>query len=156
MEFKNKNVLITGASKGIGKATALEFAKRGARVGINYRADDNAAEETLKELESSGHKLYKADISNEAEAETLIEDFVTDFGSIDILVNNAGIAQLHNIEEISYHQWQDSWKKIMDTNLFAVANLCFCAARHMMKSGGGRIVNVSSRGAFRGEPNMPA
>ncbi len=156
MNFKNKNVLITGGSKGIGKATALEFAKRGARVGINYRTDDKGAEKTLKEMEGKEHRKYKADVSNEGSAQKLLEDFVFDFGKIDILVNNAGIAQLHNISKISYSKWKDSWKSIIDTNLIAVANLSFCAAHHMMKSGGGRIVNVSSRGAFRGEPNMPA
>lgn len=156
MDFSNKNILITGASKGIGKATALEFAKRSARVGINYRADDRAAEETLQELKGENHNLFKADISNEAEAENLINDFVAHFGSIDILINNAGIAHLHEIEKNSFSEWKESWKRIIDTNLLAVANLSFCAAQYMMKSGGGRIVNVSSRGAFRGEPNMPA
>ena len=156
MDFKNKNILITGGSKGIGKATALEFAKRGARVGINYRSDDKAAKATLRELGASQHKLFKGDISKEEEAQQLIEDFVADFGSIDILINNAGIANLHNIESISYSEWKISWKEILDTNLTAIANLCFCAAQHMIKAGGGRIVNVSSRGAFRGEPNMPA
>lgn len=156
MNFKNKNVLVTGGSKGIGKATALEFAKRGARVGINYRSDNNAAEGTLKELGGEEHWIYKADISDEEAAQKLIEDFVSDFGRIDILVNNAGIAHLHNIEEITYAEWKKSWRDIIDTNLIAIANLSFCAAQHMMKSGGGRIINVSSRGAFRGEPNMPA
>lgn len=69
MNFKNKNVLITGGSKGIGKATALEFAIRGARVGINYRSDNKAAEETLKELEGAEHRLFKADISDEQAAQ---------------------------------------------------------------------------------------
>ncbi len=156
MEFKNKNVLITGASKGIGKATAIEFSKRGARVGINYRADDESAEKTLRELAGEGHQLFKADVSDEAQAKTLIDDFVSGCGSIDILVNNAGIAQLHNIEDSSYSDWIHSWKSIIDTNLLAIANLSFCAVGYMIKNGGGRIVNVSSRGAFRGEPNMPA
>lgn len=156
MDFKNKNVLITGGSKGIGRATALEFAKRGANLGINYRADDKAAENILRELGNAKHKLFKGDISNEAEAQQLIEDFVAEFGSIDILINNAGIANLHHIESVSYAEWKDSWKTTIDTNLMAIANLCFCSAQHMIKNGGGRIVNVSSRGAFRGEPNMPA
>lgn len=156
MNFNNKNVLITGASKGIGKATAVEFAKRGARVGINYRADDKAAEESLRGLEGKGHELFKADISDEAQAKRLIDNFVSGFGRIDILINNAGIAQLHKIEDVSYSEWKDSWKSIIDTNLLAIANLSFCAVGYMIKNGGGRIVNVSSRGAFRGEPNMPA
>lgn len=156
MNFKNKNVLITGGSKGIGKATALEFAKRGASVGINYKDDDKAAEKTSAELGVLKHRLYKADISQENEAKKLVDDFVSDFGHIDILINNAGIVRLHDIATVSYAEWQLVWKRTMDTNLLAVANLCFCAAQYMMKSGGGRIVNVSSRGAFRGEPGMPA
>lgn len=156
MDFKNKNVLITGGSKGIGKATAIEFAKRGANLGINYRNDDEAAEKTLHELDGKNHRLYKTNIADEKNADQLIDQFVADFGSIDILINNAGVAQLHDIEKVSYSEWKESWKSIMDTNLFAMANLCFCSAQYMMKNGGGRIVNVSSRGAFRGEPNMPA
>jgi 3-oxoacyl-[acyl-carrier protein] reductase len=156
MDFQGKNVLITGGSKGIGKATALAFAARGARVGINYSHNDKAAEETLKEISGEGHRVYKADVSDDKSAEQLIKDFVADFGSIDILVNNAGVAELHNITEISYSDWREAWKRTLDTNLTAVANLCYCAVQHMTKNGGGRIVNVSSRGAFRGEPNMPA
>lgn len=156
MNFQNKTVLITGGSRGIGKACALAFAKRGARIGINYRSDDKTANETLAEIGNEKHRLFKADISNEEKVEELIADFVEEFGSIDILVNNAGIAHLHDIEKVTYSEWKDSWKKIIDTNLLATANLCFCAAKAMMNSGGGRIINVSSRGAFRGEPNMPA
>lgn len=156
MNFQNKTVLITGGSRGIGKACALAFAKRGARIGINYRSDDKTANETLAEIGNEKHRLFKADISNEEKVEELIADFVGEFGSIDILVNNAGIAHLHDIEKVTYSEWKDSWKKIIDTNLLATANLCFCAAKAMMNSGGGRIINVSSRGAFRGEPNMPA
>lgn len=156
MDFKGKNVLITGGSKGIGKATAMDFAKRGARVGINYNNDDKAAEATIKELHGNGHRVYKADVADEVAAEQLINDFILDFGRIDVLVNNAGIAQLHDISKVSYAEWKNAWKNTMDTNLTAVANLCYCAAQHMIKAGGGRIINVSSRGAFRGEPNMPA
>lgn len=156
MDFRNKNVLITGGTKGIGRATAMEFAKRGARLGINYSTDEKAAQKTLQALGDSKHRLYKTDISNAEDAKKLIDDFVADFGSIDILINNAGVAHLHPIENTSYKDWIGSWKKILDTNLTAMANLCFCAAQYMIRNGGGRMVNVSSRGAFRGEPNMPA
>jgi NAD(P)-dependent dehydrogenase (short-subunit alcohol dehydrogenase family) len=70
-------------------------------------------------------------------------------------VNNAGISQRHHFEDIDYATWQDTWQRIVDTNLTGPANLCFCAAKKMIARGGGRIVNVSSRGAFRGEPLMP-
>jgi len=76
-------------------------------------------------------------------------------GRIDVLVNNAGISQRHQIADIDYQTWQTTWNKVVDTNLTASGNLSFCAAKVMIDQGGGRIVNVSSRGAFRGEPLMP-
>jgi 3-oxoacyl-[acyl-carrier protein] reductase len=72
------------------------------------------------------------------------------------VVNNAGIGIYHPLESTSYADWQAAWQQTMATNLIGPANLCFCAARHMMQQGGGRIVNISSRGAFRGEPIKPA
>jgi NAD(P)-dependent dehydrogenase (short-subunit alcohol dehydrogenase family) len=77
-------------------------------------------------------------------------------GHIDILVNNAGVFIEHKIREIDYENWQRSWDKVIKTNLLGPANLTYWASRHMMARGGGRIVNVSSRGAFRGEPDAPA
>jgi NAD(P)-dependent dehydrogenase (short-subunit alcohol dehydrogenase family) len=156
MDFRDKKVLITGASRGIGKAAAVAFAAAGAQVGINYRTDDDAAREVLSGLKGGEHTLFKYDIADAVQARELVEDFVGRYDRIDILVNNAGIAGNHPIDEVDYETWRDSWKQILDTNLIAVANLCYCTARSMIKNGGGRIINVSSRGAFRGEPLEPA
>ncbi|MFD2100412.1 SDR family NAD(P)-dependent oxidoreductase [Flagellimonas iocasae] len=156
MDFTNKYVLVTGASRGIGKATAMAFAKKGAKVGLNYKSNDEAAEHTLKELPGGGHQLFKRDISQKSETEALINDFVTKFGRLDVLVNNAGISIFHEIDSVDFDHWTHAWEKTFETNLFAVANLCYWAAQAMIKTGGGHIVNVSSRGAFRGEPTKPA
>lgn len=156
MRFDNKIVLITGASRGIGKATALAFAQKGAKVAINYRANLAAAAETLEELEGEGHILVKADVSQPVEVASMIEEVISHFGSIDILVNSAGIFEKHPIDKVDYATWQAEWDKTIKVNLIGAANVTYCAAQQMMKKGGGRIINVSSRGAFRGEPLQPA
>ncbi|MDT0605993.1 SDR family NAD(P)-dependent oxidoreductase [Croceitalea rosinachiae] len=156
MNFNNKKVLITGASRGIGKATALAFAEKGATVGINYRSNTEQAQKTCAELPGNGHHLFKYDVSKKEETEALIKDFVSHYGKLDILVNNAGISIFHDIDEVDFEHWTNAWENTFKTNLFAVANTSYWAAQAMMKSGGGRIVNVSSRGAFRGEPTKPA
>ncbi|WP_422861901.1 SDR family NAD(P)-dependent oxidoreductase [Flagellimonas sp. W118] len=156
MDFNNKQVLITGASRGIGKATAIAFAQKGAKVGINFRSNLEEAQKTLAELPGEGHQLFQKDIAQKENCQTLVDAFVSTYGSLDILVNNAGISIFHDIDEVDFEHWTDAWENTFKTNLFAPANMCYCAAQAMMKSGGGRIVNVSSRGAFRGEPTKPA
>jgi NAD(P)-dependent dehydrogenase (short-subunit alcohol dehydrogenase family) len=99
MDFKNKNILITGASRGIGKATALSFAKKGAKVGINYRSNTEEAEKTLAELSGEGHQLFQQDISEKDGPEALIKAFVNNYGQLDVLVNNAGISIFHKIDK---------------------------------------------------------
>jgi NAD(P)-dependent dehydrogenase (short-subunit alcohol dehydrogenase family) len=147
--------LITGASGGIGRAAAIECASKGARVGVHYNANRERAEATLAALPGDGHRLFRCDIADPEAAQELIEQADRDFGGLDVLVNNAGISQRHNFEDIDYATWRESWQRIVDTNLTAAGNLCFCAGKKMIARGGGRIVNVSSRGAFRGEPLMP-
>jgi len=156
MDFNNKNVLITGGSRGIGKATAIAFAEKGAKVGINFKSDFASAEATLKGLKGEGHKLFPYDISNKKAQKELVEDFVSSFGRSDILINNAGISIEHDIENVNFEEWTSAFENTFQTNLFAAANLSFLVAKQMMTSGGGHIVNVSSRGAFRGEPTKPA
>ncbi|KPM32033.1 3-oxoacyl-(Acyl-carrier-protein) reductase [Croceitalea dokdonensis DOKDO 023] len=156
MDFTNKNILITGASRGIGKATALAFAEKGAKVGINYRNNTEEANKTLAELKGTGHSLFAYDVSKKEETKALIQDFVTQYGKLDVLVNNAGISIFHDLDEVGFEDWTYAWEQTFKTNLFAVANTSYWAAQAMMTSGGGHIVNVSSRGAFRGEPTKPA
>ncbi|MEM6514851.1 MAG: SDR family oxidoreductase [Bacteroidota bacterium] len=156
MDFRDKSVLITGGSRGIGKATAMAFAEKGAKVGINFRSDITSATATLNLLNGNGHALFQQDISDKSAQKKLVFDFVSYYGKIDILVNNAGISIEHDIDNVDFDDWNAAFKKTFQTNLFAVANLSYLVAKQMMRSGGGKIVNVSSRGAFRGEPTKPA
>lgn len=156
MQFENKVVLVTGASRGIGREIAKQFAAQGAKVAVHYNANHDAAQSTFAEMQGDGHRIYQADVADPDAVRTLVDTVVREMGSIDILVNNAGIYEEHPIATISYDEWQAQWMRTLSANLIGAANLCYCAAQHMMKRGGGRIVNVSSRGAFRGEPSAPA
>ena len=156
MEFTDKHVLVTGGSRGIGRAIAHGFADRGARVALSYLTNRGAAEETLDSLPGGPHVTIQADVGDPESAHHLIDEAVRSLGRLDILVNNAGMWVEHLIEEVEFDDWQDAWRRVLDTNLVGPANLSYLVARHMMEQGGGRIVNVSSRGAFRGEPEGPA
>jgi len=149
------SILITGASGGIGRAAAIECAQRGARIGVHYNGNRERAEATLAKLPGDGHQLFQCDITDPDAAEQLIETVEQALDGLDVLVNNAGVSQRHQFEDIDYATWQETWQRIVNTNLTAASNLCFCAGQKMIARGGGRIVNVSSRGAFRGEPLMP-
>jgi NAD(P)-dependent dehydrogenase (short-subunit alcohol dehydrogenase family) len=156
VDFTGKTALVTGGSRGIGKAVAEALAQRGARVAINYLSNREAAVSTLAAMAGGPHVAIQADVSKPESVERLFEEAVAALGSIDVVVNNAGIYRYHRIDEVDFDEWQESWKEVLDTNLVGPANVCYHAARHMMEKGGGRIVNVSSRGAFRGEPEGPA
>jgi NAD(P)-dependent dehydrogenase (short-subunit alcohol dehydrogenase family) len=108
----------------------------------------------LAELPAEGHVLAGADLADPEAVRAMVDGAAEALGSIDVLVNNAGIVAPHAIEETSYEDWQRAWRDVLAVNLTGPANVCWCAVRHMGR--GGRIVNVSSRGAFRGEPTMPA
>jgi len=155
-DFTNKIVLVTGSSRGIGRAIARLFAERGARVAVHYHTGRAAAEATLAGLPGGPHLLVCGDLADAAAVEAFITDVVAQAGRIDVLVNNAAIYEDHPLAEVDYATWQASWRRVIDTNIIGAANACYCAARHMIAQGGGRIVNVSSRGAFRGEPTGPA
>jgi 3-oxoacyl-[acyl-carrier protein] reductase len=156
MDFTNKVVLITGASRGIGRACAIQFARAGAKVAVHYNQNSQAAQETLSMLAGDGHITVGGDVGNAAAVKAMVDTVVEKMGRIDVLVNNAGIFEEHKVAEVDYETWQASWQRIIDVNLIGAANASYCAAQYMMKQGGGRIVNVSSRGAFRGEPDSPA
>lgn len=156
MNFAQKTVLVTGASRGIGRAIAQMFAERGARVAIHYHRNQTAANTTLSTLSGSDHILVQADIKDATSVQQMIETVVQRMGRLDILINNAGIYEEHPLVKTTYTEWQRHWSDILATNLVGVANTIYCAAQHMIAQGGGRIVNISSRGAFRGEPDGPA
>ncbi len=156
MDFTGKTVLVTGGSRGIGRSIAQQFAQHGAKVAVHYNNNRAAAEETLATLHGEGHRIFQGNIADPKAVKSLVDNVVAEMGGLDILVNNAGIDSDHLIASISYEEWQAQWTAILSTNLVGAANLCYCAAQHMIERGGGRIVNVSSRGAFRGEPTSPA
>ena len=156
MEFYNKGVLVTGASRGIGRVIALQFAEKGATVAVHYNRNKQAAEETRDSLEGGPHVVVQADMMDSASVKKMVDTVVEKTGRIDVLVNNAGIYGYHPIPDIAYAEWQDWWRRTVGTNLIGASNVSYLVARHMMEKGGGRIVNVSSRGAFRGEPDAPA
>jgi NAD(P)-dependent dehydrogenase (short-subunit alcohol dehydrogenase family) len=156
LDFKGKKVLVTGASRGIGRAVASAFAESGAIVAVNFRKDEQSAADTLNELHGEGHQLVQADVSTADGARTVVEQAISGLRGLDIVVNNAGIFERHPVTSVGFDEWCSVWKKTIAVNLMGPANICYLAARHMMDHGGGRIVNVSSRGAFRGEPESPA
>jgi len=155
-DFSGKNVLITGGSRGIGRAVAEAFARRKARVAISYRRNEEAARRTVGSLPGGPHLALQADVAQPESARSLVEQAVGGLGHLDVVVNNAGIVLAHRIDEVDFEQWKAAWNDVLAVNLRGAANVCYFAARHMIERGGGRIVNVSSRGAFRGEPDMPA
>ncbi|MFH1399163.1 MAG: 3-oxoacyl-ACP reductase family protein [Candidatus Woesearchaeota archaeon] len=147
--LKDKVVLVTGSSRGIGKATALEFAREGAKIVVNYKTSKDKAEEVLKEINAIGAKAIavKADVSKKKDVDMLIGKAIEKFGSIDILVNNAGIAGSKTFDELSLTDWQSTF----DVNLFGLFLCSQAAARFMKKQGFGRIINITS---VRGVPEF--
>ncbi len=151
-----KTCLVTGASRGIGAAIAVMMAAQGARVAVHY-CSNKAAAVTVKEgLVGDGHTVIGADLSDPSCGEALIGRAAGDLGRLDVLVNNAGIYLPHPALELDSEEWLSRWNKILSVNLVAPAALCQAAAKVMAEQGGGRIINVGSRGAFRGEPDGPA
>jgi NAD(P)-dependent dehydrogenase (short-subunit alcohol dehydrogenase family) len=123
---------------------------------VHFHRDERAARETLAGLAGGPHLLLQADVADPAAAGPLVSAAVSGLGRLDILVNNAGVWEEHPILEVGPEEWRRAWERTLATNLFGPAHLTYWAARQMAKQGGGRIVNVSSRGAFRGEPESPA
>jgi 3-oxoacyl-[acyl-carrier protein] reductase len=153
--MSGRAVLITGASRGIGRAIATEFAGAGDRVAIHHRDSAEFADDLAASLPGSGHLVVRADLADPDAVRTMVDRAAGLLGGLDILVNNAGVFTPHRITDVSYEQWQQQWQATLGVNLIGAANVTWCAVQHM-KERGGRIINVSSRGAFRGEPNSPA
>jgi len=149
-------VLVTGAARGIGRAIAEAFAGQGDRVAIHYRSSPGQAAAVLAGLPGRGHLLVRADLADPQAVRQMVDQACTALGGLDVLVNNAGVFTAHPVTEVTYEQWQAAWQHTLAVNLTGAANVTWCAVQHMIAGGGGRIINVSSRGAFRGEPGQPA
>lgn len=140
--LENKNALITGASRGIGKGIAIEFAKQGANVAFTYNASAEAAKALEEELEQFGIKAkgYQSNAANFDAAQELAKQTLEDFGSIDILINNAGITRDNLLLRIT----EEDFDKVVEVNLKSVFNLTKAVIRPMIKQKGGSIINMSS------------
>lgn len=148
--------LVTGASRGIGRAAAQHLAARGFRVAVHYHRNADAAREVVAALPGTGHAVVAADVADPVQCEALIGAVLQHFGELEVLVNNAGIFEEHDIRQVSAANWARAWERTLAANLLGPAHLIFHAVQYMRPRRRGRIINVTSRGAFRGEPTAPA
>lgn len=168
----SRGVLVTGSSRGVGAAVARVFAARGDRVVVHYLSSREAAEEVRAALPGDGHALVQADLSDPVQVRRLAEESTGALGRVDVLVNNAAMLAApgsggsrrgdHRLDETDYEDWVAIWERTLATNLLGPANLTWQVARRMIDTPPaqgvpvGRVVNVGSRGAYRGEPDIPA
>lgn len=142
MGFADKVCIVTGGSRGIGKAIGLEMAKMGADVVINYQSNRKAAEEVMLEIEKLGKRarIYKADVADGNQVAEMVNNIYKEFGKIDILVNNAGITR----DSLILRMKEEDWDGVINTNLKGVYNMSKACAKYMVKQRRGRIINISS------------
>lgn len=148
MLLGGKIALVTGASRGIGRAVAIELAKEGAAVAINYAGNKAAAEEVQSIITEMGGKamIIQADVSDEKAATDMVEEVIKQFGGIDILVNNAGITR----DGLFIRMKEEDWNAVINTNLTGIFNCTKVAAKYMMKKRAGKIINMSSVSGIMG------
>jgi 3-oxoacyl-[acyl-carrier protein] reductase len=155
----SRAILVTGSSRGLGRAIATRFAASGDRVAVHHRDSASHAESLVASLPGEGHVVVQADMADATGVRRMVDEAAAGLGGLDVLVNNAGIYgpvdRPHPVFGLDYEQWQEMWRQTLDVNLFGSANATWAAAQHMRERGG-RIINVTSRGAFRGEPDQPA
>lgn len=158
MQFnlKNKKVLITGASRGVGAATAKLMAESGAQIAIHYHQNKEKAEVLLQELTGNNHMIFQADLGDKTAGPKLVEQVIKKMGGLDIVVNNAGIYQEHPQLETPFDEFQAIWEDTINLCLISPAYISYAATKYMVENGGGKIINITSRGAFRGEPTATA
>src|SRR5690625_3734068 len=150
--LKGKNAIVTGASRGIGRAIAIELANQGANVCINYAGNETKANEVVEELKQKGVKAFsvKADMSDEKDVKNLMKETLKEFGTIDILVNNAGITKDNLLMRMKESDFDD----VVDTNLKGTFLCIKAVSRTMMKQRSGRIINVASIVGVSGNPGQ--
>src|SRR6266550_2387408 len=150
IDLTGKIALITGASRGIGKQTAIRMANAGARVAVNYHRSEAEALQVVRQIGDSAMAVG-ADVSDPAQAEAMTNGVIKRFGRVDILVNNAATFDMNPFDGDDYGKWQRGWERTFALNVFGAANAAFLVMRSMRENGGGKIINVASRAAFRGE-----
>jgi 3-oxoacyl-[acyl-carrier protein] reductase len=152
LSLENKVAIVTGGSRGIGRAVALELASRGAAVVVNYNKSSEAADEVVKKIEEAGGKAaaFQADVSDYKQAEALVKFAVERFGDLSILVNNAGITKDMVIMMMS----ETDWDSVITTNLKSTFNCSKAAVKHMMRKRTGRIINMASVAGQMGNPGQ--
>lgn len=150
--LKDKNVLITGGSRGIGKGIVETFAEYGAQIGFTYHSSQQPADELVEQLTQNGTKAkaYQSDASDYEQAEKLVKDFIEDFGSIDVLINNAGITKDNLLMRMS----ETDFDAVIKTNLNSVFNLTKASLRPFLKQKSGSIINISSVVGLKGNPGQ--
>ena len=152
MDLSNQTVLVTGASGSIGQAIVRAMAGAGAQVAIHFNNGLDVAEALRDSLPGAGHLLVPANMAQPGDILRMVDAVMAAYGRLDVLVNNAAIFVDHPVAELSYSDWHTAFERVVNVNLLGAANASYCAARQMIKQGGGRIINVGSRGAYRGEP----
>jgi NAD(P)-dependent dehydrogenase (short-subunit alcohol dehydrogenase family) len=145
LDLRGKRVLVTGASRGIGRETAIRMGLAGAHVGVNYNRGETEAREVVEQIGDA--VALRADIADPRQ----VTDMIDRFGRVDVLVNNAATFESNPFDGDDYDAWQRGWRRTFDVNVFGAANAAFLAMRSMREHGGGKIINVASRAAFRGE-----
>jgi 3-oxoacyl-[acyl-carrier protein] reductase len=152
LSLENKVAIVTGGSRGIGRAIALEFAARGAAVVVNYNKSPEAAEEVVKQIQTSGGKAaaFQADVSDFKQAEALVKFSIDTFSGLDILVNNAGITR----DQLIMMMPEADWDAVINTNLKSTFNCSKAAVKHMMRKRTGRIVSIASVAGQMGNPGQ--
>ena len=151
LPLQGKLAVVTGGGRGIGAAVARALAQRGCRVLITYRSNVEAAADTMLSLPGDGHDARQCDVTDADAVAQLFEDV-----DADIVVNNAAIYEESHFLDSTFEDWQRVWRDTLEANLIGPSNVIFHAGQSMARRGGGVIVCVSSRGAFRGEPTAPA